>query len=308
MVILLNINCCGGKGLEKWNRIKNYFVNPETTVLQTNENGLSARLEESLEKGEKQFIAAGGDGTINYLLNYLIHLTSPEQLKKITFGAIGIGSSNDFHKPTNSKIGEIPICIDFQNTYHRDVGVITYGSDKVEVKKHFLINASIGITAEANNLFNKSDLILKRLKKCNTKTAIFYSAIKTIMNYKNLSAELSVNESCIRTSITNLGITKNSHFAGGFCYDSQVDYANGKFAIHLAYDMNKFEVLNLMKALASNSFSKLRKTKSWRTDWVKIASRNNFAVEYDGEVITTREIEFKILKNFIRVCGNGKNF
>ena len=307
MVILLNTNCCGGKGLEKWNQIKNHILNSETTILQTNENELIGKLKEYIKNGETKFVAAGGDGTVNYLLNSLVGASTNDQLKNITIGAIGIGSSNDFHKPFCAKIGEIPVCIDFQNSYLRDVGVIKYDSDKGKIEKYFLINASIGITAEANNLFNKPDFILRRLKQFNTKTAIFYSAIKTMMTYRNLNAEIIINGDKLKTKLTNLGITKNSHFSGDFCYDSQADYTNGKFNIHLAHDMSKFDVLGLMKALTSRRFSKLKKTQSWKTARIKITSENKFAVEFDGEVVTTNQVEFKVLNKFIKVCSNGKN-
>ena len=115
-------------------------------------------------------------------------------------------------------------------------------------------------------------------------------------------AELSVNGNKLEVSITNLGVTKNSHFSGDFCYDSPVDYTSGKFNIHLAYDMNRFEVLKLMKALTNNCFSKLKKIKSWQADNVKITSENNFTVEFDGEVITTKKVDIKILNKIIRVC------
>lgn len=307
MVILLNTNCCGGKSLEKWNRIKNYIFNSETSVLQANENELIAKLKKSIETGETLFIAAGGDGTLNYLLNSLIKLATSEQLNNIAIGAVGIGSSNDFHKPFRSMIGEIPVCIDFQNTYLRDVGVITYGSDEGEVKKYFLINASLGITAEANNLFNKSDLILRRLKQFNTKTAIFYSAIKTMMTYRNLNAEIIIDGDNYKTMLSNLGITKNPHFSGDFCYDSNANYSDGKFNVHLAYDMTRVEILKLLNALTCDRFSKLEKTKTWQTDGIKITSENKFAVEFDGEVVITNQVEFRVLNKFIKVCGNGKS-
>lgn len=307
MVVVLNTNCCGGKGLEKWNQIKNHIFNSETTILQTNENELKGKLKEFIKNGETKFVAAGGDGTVNYLLNSLIGASNNDQLKNITIGAIGIGSSNDFHKPFRAVFGKIPICIDFQNSYLRDAGVIMYESDKSKVEKYFLINASIGITAEANNLFNKPDFILRRLKQFNTKTAIFYSAIKTMMTYRNLNAEILVDGEKLKTKITNLGITKNPHFSGDFCYDSPTDYTNGKFNVHLAYHMNKFEIVNLMKALIKGSFSKLKKTKSWQTDSIKIISKNKFAVEFDGEVVITNQVEFKVLNNYIKVCSNGKN-
>jgi diacylglycerol kinase family enzyme len=307
IVIILNTNCCGGKGLAKWNQIKNYFLNSESTILLANENGLITKLQKAIEKGETQFVAAGGDGTMNYLLNSLIGIATPKQLKNITIGAVGIGSSNDFHKPFCSKIGEIPVCIDFQNAYHRDVCVIKYDTDAGKVEKYFLINASLGITAEGNNLFNKPDLILCRLKQLSTKTAIIYSAIKTMLTYRNLNAEIFVNGNKLKTNITNLGITKNPHFSGDFCYDSHASYDRGKYNVHLAHDMNKLDVLNLMKALTTSSFSKIEKTKSWLTDNIKVNSENNFAVEYDGEIIFTNKVEFIVLNKFIKVCGNGKS-
>ena len=307
MVIIINTNCCGGKGFQKWNQIKNQILDSKKEVLQTNEPGFIDKLKEYIEKVEIHFVSAGGDGTVNYLLNSLIKLATSEQLNKIAIGAIGIGSSNDFHKPFRSKSGEIPICIDFQNAYLRDAGVIKYDSDKGKVEKYFLINASIGITAEANNLFNKPDFILRKLKQFNTKMAIFYSAIKTMMTFRNMSAEIIIDVDKLKTKITNLGITKNPHFSGDFCYDSQTDYSSGKFDVHLAHHMNKFEIVNLMKALTSRSFSKLKKSKSWQTDRIIITSENNFAVEFDGEVLITNKVEFRVLNKFIKVCSNGKS-
>ena len=307
MIITLNTNCCGGKGLQKWNQIKDHILNSETEVLRTNEPRFIEKLKGCIDKGETYFVAAGGDGTVNYLLNNLVEAATRDQIKNITIGAIGIGSSNDFHKPFHSKIGEIPVCIDFQNAYQRDVGLIKYDSGEGNVEKYFLINSSLGITAEANNLFNEPDLILRRLKKLNTKLAIFYSAIKTMITYRNLNVEIIMDGDKLKTKLTNLGITKNPHFSGDFCYDSQTDYISGKFNVHLAHHMNKFEILNLMKALTSRSFSKLKKTKSWQTDRIKITSENNFAVEFDGEVVITNQVEFKVLNKFIKVCGNGKS-
>jgi diacylglycerol kinase family enzyme len=306
MVILLNTDCCGGKGLEKWNRIENYIVDAETIVLWSNEDGLTNKIKGYLEKGETQFIAVGGDGTVNFLLNNLIELATIDQLKKITIGAVGIGSSNDFHKPFCSKLGDIPVCMDFEDAYHRDVGVIKYDTDAGKVEKYFLINASLGITAEGNNLFNKPDLILRRLKQFSTKAAILYSAIKTTLTYRNLNAEIFVNGNKLKTNITNLGITKNPHFSGDFCYDSRASYDRGKYNVHLAHDMNKLDVLNLMKALTTSSFSKIEKTISWLTDNIKVNSENNFAVEFDGEIVITKKVEFNVLNKFIKVCGNGK--
>ncbi|NWF89236.1 MAG: hypothetical protein HXY50_07195 [Ignavibacteriaceae bacterium] len=306
MLILLNKYCSGGKGFEKWRCIQNYFVKFNAAILNTDDSELSSKLSEAIWNGETVFIAAGGDGTVNHLLNLIIETAGEQLLKKFLIGAAGIGSSNDFHKPFKVKMGKIPISIDFENADLRDVGVLSYEFNGKQITKYFLINASIGITAEANNLFNKTDSILHLLKKINTKSAILYSALKTISGYKNLNAELRVNDTELKTKITNLGVTKNPHFSGDFCYDSIADFDNGKFNVHLAYDMQRMDVLKLMRSLTNQGFSKTPKTKSWQSNRISVSSINEFAVEYDGEVITTNKVEFNILPKFIRVCGNGK--
>lgn len=307
MVILLNTECCGGEGIHKWERTKSHILNFQTEIIHANKNNTPAKLEEYLENGETHFVAAGGDGTVNYLLNNLINTASPNQIKNVIIGAVGIGSSNDFHKPFDFQNTSIPIANDFEKSYSRDVGKLTYETDKGKINKYFLINASIGITAQANYLFNNPDPILKILKRFNTKLAIIYAAFKTILTYRNVRAKLYINGDSVATKITNIGIVKNPHFSGDFCYDSETDYSSGFFDVHLAYQMNKFEILNLMKTLTQNRFPKLKKTKSWKINQIKIESEKEFAVEYDGEIIETKNVEFTVLNNFIKVCRNGKS-
>lgn len=302
MVIYLNTNCCGGKSLERWNRVKDYFLNSDVVIIQTTDNNYLSELKKHIEKGETQFLAAGGDGTVNYLLNFIIKNTAPDRLPQINLGAIGIGSSNDFHKPSSVMIEDISVCHNFINAYLRDIGVIKYESINGKIEKYFFINASIGITAQANKIFNSSFWLLRTMKRTNTKLAILFSAIKTILFYKNLNAEICINNNKLRTQITNLGITKNPHFSGDFCYDCKADYTNGKFDVHLAQYMNKYEIFKLMSSLTRNNFSKLKKVKSWQSDTITITSPKDFEVEYDGEVILTNNVEFTILKQAIKVC------
>lgn len=306
MLILINRNCSGGRGIKKWIRIQDYFKIYNPILLNADDSEIKEKLKAAIHNGETVFIASGGDGTVNHLLNLLIQTATSEELKKFTIGAVGIGSSNDFHKPFNAMIEGIPLSVDFEHATLRDVVIIYYALNDHQLSKYFLINASIGITAEANNFFNKTDRVLNLLKKVNTKSAILYSALKTIFSYKNLIANICINGAGFKTKITNLGITKNSHFSGDFCYDSVACYDNEKFDVHLAYDMRKLEVLRLMKALTTKSFSKLPKTKSWQSDRIIVSSHRKFVVEFDGEVICTNKVEFRILPKFIKVCGNGK--
>ena len=171
-------------------------------------------------------------------------------------------------------------------------------------KKYFLINASIGVTAEGNNFFNNPDFILSSLKKVSTQSAITYAAIKNIFTYKNFKVTIGGNNESFTANISNLGILKSPFFTGKLRYQSDPLLDNGLFDVHFYESLSKVKLLklfyNLSKGVSDISLNK----KFWRTDRIKISSDKEFAVEFDGEVITTKSVEFSVIPRLIKVCIN----
>jgi diacylglycerol kinase family enzyme len=309
MQVILNNKSCGGAAHEKWARVSKSLKlnNGSTEIFQVGSNGSSKEfIADSLNKGRINFVIAGGDGTINHFLNDIINLAEPEILSELKIGAVGIGSSNDFHKPFQSRItlNRIPYKLNFIDALHRDIGCLQFENEGKPSKKYFLINASIGITAEGNNFFNNPDSILRFLKKYNTQSAITYAALKNIFTYKNFIAEIRSNNKIFGTSISNLGIIKCPFFSGKLRYQSTPLLNNGLFDIHLYQSLKKWRLLDLFYSLGNgindNSFNK----KFWRTNGLKVTSQKEFAVEFDGEVITTKSVEFSVIPRLIKVCIN----
>lgn len=308
MYLILNTYAGGGRAEKKWSQIKNTINQKfkDLRIIKIAEfSDTNSFIQDAITKNEKEFLIAGGDGTINQFINKLIDYADINDIKDIRIGAIGIGSSNDFHKPIfkGNMIAEIPTKINFNSYELRDVGVIKYKVGSEFFHKYFLLNASIGVTAEANNIFNNPDQILKFFKKYFTGLAILYSAFKSIFCYKNIDAKIIFNSNeSYSFPVSNLSIIKNPNISGDLSYPGNADYQNGLLDIYLTHSMNRLDLINLLRSLSKKIFSNNGKTKYCKTSKIKVTADNDFLIEFDGEVIKTNYAEFSILKKHLNIC------
>jgi diacylglycerol kinase family enzyme len=310
MNIILNTNAAAGIAAKRWNSIKNIILKRFNGALIINalENvSVEKVIQHSIKTGDNNFIIAGGDGTVNYFVNKLVGVSDESEIKKIKIGVIGIGSSNDFCKPFDpeSFVNNIPCKINFENNQLRDLGVLSYKSGPQFLYKYFLLNASIGVTAKANQLFNTPDLLLKFLKKHFTGLAILYSTLKTIFSYKNFEARIIFDSfETYSFRISNLSIIKNPNISGNLSYPGDPNYQNGLYDIYLTHSMNKLDLIQLLRSLSKKVFPKNDKTKYCRTSKIKVTAKNDFLIEFDGEIISTNYAEFTILNKYLNICAN----
>jgi diacylglycerol kinase family enzyme len=230
----------------------------------------------------------------------------PEQQHgSVSLGAIGLGSSNDFHKPLrpDGVIEGIPCTIDFSSARPRDVAMLEVGRNGATERRFFLINASAGLTAEANRFFNGQDALLAFLKRTSTNAAILYAAFRTMATYRDRRLIIEP-EGGQRTeaSVTNLAIVKNPHVSGGLRFPGEASYDSGLLQLHLAGELGLGGRLRLFRALASGRAPTGRTIHSWQSREVTIRSQSPFGLEFDGEVINTDHVRFSVLPRHLRVC------
>jgi len=289
MIIIVNLQCGGKRGDARFNKrlpfLREKFAPFEVWKLDTIGN-LPNFLRAAYEKGENCFAIAGGDGTANILLNAILSTFFEKDLKNIKLGFIGIGSSNDLHKPKNSQTPSIKM--DFQTAALRDILCLEYEQDGQINRKYALLNMSMGITAKANSSFNNPGLILRILKRISSPLAILYAAISTILTYKNMPIEINVKQKTLLVNLSNLGVIKSPYFAGNFHYDTPLQLNDGRYYLHICHDMNFIKILKLLKTLSKGKFAGTKNAFSYdllEHDKIIISSKIPFCVEFDGEII-----------------------
>jgi diacylglycerol kinase family enzyme len=308
MLVLINPNAGGGQALRKWAKVEPILRSSKPSLNEyvlDGEAATESTIARALEDGETEFVAGGGDGTVNGILNALLVLADKSRIQNISLGAIGLGSSNDFHKPfcQTRLIEGIPTSVDFAAAASRDVGCITYDDGHSYRTKYFLVNASVGVTAEANKFFNSPDKTLRSLKRFHVSSAILYAAAKTILSYRNIHAWVLSPETGLKAvDLTNLGVVKNPHFSGSLHYPTPADCSSGKFSVHLCHSLRRLGLFSLLGKLTRGRFDENETSCSWSTSALNVFADRPFATEYDGEIVTTTRAHFSILPKHLKVC------
>lgn len=298
-----------GRGAARWRRLlESSAAIAALPVVTTDPQGhWRAQVADEIARGRRRLVAAGGDGTVNDLLDVVVVASlDAGSLSDFTIGAVGLGSSNDFHKPGLPGIHGLPVRCDWQETRARDVcrAVCTL-ADGAEVERFFLINASVGVGAEANLAFNQARGILGWLKPRWVGGAILFAVLRTILRFENLPAVLGVGEESLPVEISNLAVLKSPHVSGSFTFESPFEPASGSFRVHLAQGMRRPRLLMTLARLARGRFIGYPKTRSWEASEVRIACPRPFALELDGEVLAVTAATLEILPEKIMECGPG---
>jgi diacylglycerol kinase (ATP) len=297
-LVLLNPNARRAQGRARYASVKaNIDAVFDARVVETEPTGNDRPIRAALDDGIRTFIAAGGDGTVNAVVDALVRLRGAIALDELTLGAVGLGSSNDAHKPVKLQIAGIPMRIDARQAVPRDVGIARWDGGE----RAFLASASVGVTAAANALFNREDNVLRVLKRWWVDGAIMWAAVRTIATWRNLSATLVVHETSSTIALTHLGVAKTPWLAGGLHYDTPVE--PGRFAVNLCEGMTRLRTISTLAALTRGRFAGLPGTRSWSAARASVVLDEPGDLELDGEIFRASRVSFELLPDRIRLCG-----
>jgi diacylglycerol kinase family enzyme len=309
MIAILNPAAGGGRARRRWARVVGELRarRPGLAIVAGNggPRGVREAIRGAVAAGETEFVAAGGDGTVNFVASALAEL-APEGLPRLALGAVGLGSSNDFHKPrvSGSFVAGVPTRLDFAHAAPRDVCAVRVVDEQGTARTlYFIVNASIGITAEANWRFNHPDRWLAALKRVSTGTAITWAALRTLLAACPVEGWIrSEGLPAERVRLKNLGVVKCPNFAGGLRYDSAFEPESGRLCVHLVRAMGVVPLLRVFASLWRGRFTGLPGTESWQAGRLAVAAERPFAVECDGEVARGVRAEFFVLPHRLKVC------
>jgi diacylglycerol kinase family enzyme len=308
VLVVLNERAKGRAGLKKWPKVRDGLRDARIDFDEVRPDTVPASdraVADGIARGHDVIVAAGGDGTVGAVLNAIMDPTSDRPRGGAALGAIGLGSSNDFHKPDPALVAEVPVRVARDRGAHVDVGKAKIvHRDGSSSTRYFLLNASMGIVAAGNAFFNAGQGLVGRLKRWNTEAAILYSALYNLATYQPIGIRLSVDgEDLLDEPLMNVGVLKTVHFAGGMKYDTPVARDDGQFAVNAWQAESRLRVLKMIAALYRGKFAGRPHTRSVRGQTVRLTPSRPTHLELDGEIFEVASAELSVVPRALWVCG-----
>ena len=221
-------------------------------------------------------ISAGGDGTLNEVLNGVVGT-------KNLLAVVPAGSGNDFYK-TLSKIDEKNPTI--------DIGKIN--------NRYFINIVSIGIDAEVAD-----NVSLMKKRKIPPKQIYNASLVYTFFKYKYKDIDLSIDEHEQRKGkCTILTICNGQVYGGGYKIAPNARLTDGYLDVYYVEKVNKAiipSLINMLKKGIHESHNKVHKSHATK---VKFKCDKELVCNIDGEIMKDKKFSVKIIPNSLTIYND----
>lgn len=273
--------------------------NLNTTILQTHHAGHASELAKDItQKGCDFLIAVGGDGTINEVLNGMMHASIPIN-NLPTLGVIPRGSANDFVKtlsPNIKSAAQIKTLILANNQVKIDLGKIELGKTSSQPK--FFINiAGLGLGPEVVKLMEGSSKIF------GSKMTYFSSIVRGFLSYKKRTIRCESEGWFWEGQLLQMAVANGKFFGDGICIAPDASVTDGLLQVSLFGEVSLFDYLKNLGRLKKGIKLTHSEAHYFSTKEIRIQSMGNetCGVETDGEYIGESPVTITIIPSAIKM-------
>lgn len=290
-----------GKGLSDWPLIskllRDHGIVPEYAFTERQFHAVELAVE-AVNKGFRQIIVVGGDGTIHEVINGLF-IQRQVAPRDVLLSVIAVGTGNDWIRMFGipRKYSEAIRAIVQGHSFLQDVGVISYQESSVRQSRYMANVAGVGFDAFVNRKYNH----LKQEGKTG-KWLYLWSTLKAILRYNSTGVKVYVDDELVVNDLVysaTIGIGKYN--GGGMLQTPEAIADDGLFDLTVIRRMNPLKVLYNFKVLFNGRIYRLHSTSLNRGRRIRIESSPEIAVEVDGEALGYSPFEFEVIDRAIRV-------
>jgi YegS/Rv2252/BmrU family lipid kinase len=253
-----------------------------TTLCTTSEAGEAERLaRHAVTEGYQRIVAAGGDGTINEIVNGIAG-------HNVTLGLLPLGTMNVFASELGLPVNDLARCWNI---------VQQNRTDRVDLpranRKHFVQLAGVGLDAqvvkETSRGFKRSFGPLSYL-------------ISAVQIASRTPPVLRIESDDAITEEGSFVLVGNGRLYGGrFPFFKQAVMNDGLLDVIVFKRLNYFDIIRYLQDVVFTPQISSPEVEYFQTTHLKVSSDESVPVEIDGELIGNCPVEFKIRAGGLRV-------
>lgn len=239
-------------------------------------NNHKTSTEDIIKKYKKEkvtFLAVGGDGTINRVLNSMIGT-------KNRLGFIPYGTGNDFYKTCKETLTKKENKIDL-----------------IKINNKYFINvACFGIDADIGN---NDEMIHSRIIP--EKQRYNISLISHFLKYKTKPVKVTYQDKAWEDEMTTIAICNGRYYGGGYKVGYQSELNNGTVDVYLINKMKKIMMAKLIAGMNKGLHENSPHTTKEQLKELKIEFQEEVSSNIDGEKLTSKKFDIKVIPKGITI-------
>ena len=253
---------------------------------------------EAANRGYRNIIVVGGDGTLNEVVNGLF-IQKQCAPKEILLAVIAVGTGNDwvrtFSIPRN--YSAIIRAIKERTSFLQDVAKVTYTESKYEQSRYMVNVAGLGFDADVIKIFNHL-----KLKGYKGKWLYLYSLLKGYFSAKPAGATIEVDGKVIYNKLLfSLAVGVCRYNGGGIQQLPRAVANDGLLDLTIIRPVHWWHVIFRANRLFNGKIYTIGHVEYAQGRVVKITSAPDMSLETDGELQGGTPVTISIVDEAIRV-------
>ncbi len=252
---------------------------------------------ELAKQGMSHFIVAGGDGTLNEVVNGFFNGKGTIS-DKIVVGIIPVGTGNDWIK-TFGIPDDYQAAINIIKLRHKvmqDVGEIHYLKNDGDIKRYFVNIAGFGFDAMVATEANK-------LKAKGIKGFRIYiqSLLSSFFVFKPLQTTITIDGENFERNLFSISIGIGKYNGGGMMQVPDANPTQGIFHITIISKIGILGILRNLIGLYDGTFIRDRRVSTHTGKEITIQANTTLPGEADGESLGDSNYSIRILPHKLNV-------
>ncbi len=239
---------------------------------------------QAVQAGFDLIIVAGGDGTVNQVVNGMGE-------ERIPIGVLGCGTGNDFAAALQMPADPVAAVHQIMNGDNRRVDLCRVN------QRYFVSSAGIGFDGEVAFHVNEG------FRWVRGKTAYLCSVFKTLFSYQPRRIKLTVDGLVMEFNSLLVAITNSPTYGGGLKINPEARLNDGFFDICAVRYMSVPEILVCLPFLFPGWHRNLKKVRMLKGRNITLESGQPFYYQLDGEILTDQVLRFTLFPEALVVRG-----